>query len=238
MSFLFGESKTTYYQNLASKYRTARDQKREEILQTIRTALKQQLTAERQAELIELPAYELVQQIIHGKLTSYHITLLYSYRALVVGQLLNSNAEEFVLEALEEAKRQDAQRDAVRQKHNVHVGQALPGQHGLLEGIPVSVKDQVNQRGALSTCGMASRLREEYRCKEDGVHVELIRREGGIPFVRTNGPQLLMLAETESLNWGRADNPWNPSRTPGMYRFTSLHTSDLQFLLTVRFACI
>jgi len=85
----------------------------------------------------------------------------------------------------------------------------------LLEGLPISVKDQFQQRGAIASCGLASRLREEYRAEEDGVLLRVLREEGAIPFVRTTVPQLLMIPETESLAYGRCSSAWSQDRASG-----------------------
>lgn len=42
--------------------------------------------------------------------------------------------------------------------------------------------------------------------------VQLLKRGGAIPFVRTNIPQLLMLPETMNDVFGTTSNPWNKDR--------------------------
>ena len=58
----------------------------------------------------------------------------------------------------------------------------------LLEGVPISVKDSITQRGYSATCGT------EVRCgivhEQDSLLVTLVRDQGAIPFVRTNVPQV------------------------------------------------
>ena len=52
-------------------------------------------------------------------------------------------------------------------------------------------------------------------CEDDGLVVKVIKEAGGIPFVQSNIPQLLLLPESVNRIWGRAKNPWNKERTPG-----------------------
>jgi amidase len=42
--------------------------------------------------------------------------------------------------------------------------------------------------------------------------VTLLRDAGAIPFVKTNVPQALLVAETDNAIFGRALNPFNPER--------------------------
>lgn len=85
-------------------------------------------------------------------------------------------------------------------------------EEGLLEGIPISVKDQFYQKGADSTCGLAVRCFQP--ATEDGLLVELLVSQGAIPFVRTNVQQSLLLPESDNIVWGTAMNPWDLKRTP------------------------
>ena len=84
---------------------------------------------------------------------------------------------------------------------------------GPLSGLPVSIKDQYDQRGTLNTCGMMSRLSKPV--SEDGLLVELLRDAGAIPFVRTNVPQLLLLPESVNRIYGATRNPWHRDRSCG-----------------------
>ena len=84
---------------------------------------------------------------------------------------------------------------------------------GPLWGMAVSIKDQFTQRGTDSTCGAAARAFKP--AARDGLLVQALRWAGACCYVRTNTPQLLMMPETENALWGRTDNPWDGSRTPG-----------------------
>ena len=51
--------------------------------------------------------------------------------------------------------------------------------------------------------------------KSDAAVVALLKEAGGIPFVKTNVPQSLLITESTNKIFGRALNPWDLTRTPG-----------------------
>ena len=124
---------------------------------------------------------------------------VYCTAAAAADAVLRTNTEEFFPEALEAAGAWTRQ-----------CGAATPR---LLDGVPVSIKDQFVQRGADSTCGLAAHVFDP--AEADGVLVELLRDAGAIPFVRTNVPQALLLPESDNAVYGRTDNPYDRMRTPG-----------------------
>lgn len=50
---------------------------------------------------------------------------------------------------------------------------------------------------------------------EDGLTIKLIKLAGGIPFVKTNIPQLGMSFESANRIYGVTLNPWDKTRYPG-----------------------
>jgi len=91
--------------------------------------------------------------------------------------------------------------------HRSHLDISLP------RGVPLANPTNTNTKGFDSTCGMAARCFKP--AEGDALAVELLRAAGAVPFVRTNVPQLLLMAETDNHVWGRCDNPWASSRTCG-----------------------
>ena len=80
-------------------------------------------------------------------------------------------------------------------------------------GIPVTLKDQYKVKGAPITHGtshLAFKLEQE-----NGLAVRLIIEAGGVPFAKTNIPQLYLCVDTTNHIFGRAKNPWNPKRSTG-----------------------
>ena len=82
-----------------------------------------------------------------------------------------------------------------------------------LFGIPISIKDNIHVKGTDSTLGAAVRCL--HPLESDALLVQAIRNAGGVPFVKSNIPQLLLMPESENRIFGVARNPWSLDRTPG-----------------------
>jgi Asp-tRNA(Asn)/Glu-tRNA(Gln) amidotransferase A subunit family amidase len=158
-------------------------------------------------QIAMLSCSELRMAMRKGKLSCERIMLAFCRRSHELGRLgVNAVTEELYDEALATARALDIS------------GILLAKEEDPLKpllGLPVSIKDSVDQEGCFSSCGLARLVHPEKRSKKDSVVVSLLRDAGAIPFVRTNTPQLLMMAETDNFVWGRTDNPWNTKRTPG-----------------------
>lgn len=76
-----------------------------------------------------------------------------------------------------------------------------------LFGVPVSIKDTFDIKGMASTIGATARY--DYKFPEDGLAVQVIKKAGAIPFVKSNIPQLAMTYESNNFMWGRSVNPWD-----------------------------
>ncbi|GAA5970793.1 hypothetical protein JCM11641_004457 [Rhodosporidiobolus odoratus] len=84
---------------------------------------------------------------------------------------------------------------------------------GPLHGVPVSLKDQINVKDVDSTIGFTHQINDP--AKKDASLVKLIRRAGGIPFVKTNVPQTMLSFECANPLFGITRNPYDPTRTTG-----------------------
>lgn len=153
-------------------------------------------------EILKLEATELVAKMRTGENTCESVMLAYIRRAHKARVEWNCVTEELFDDAWEAAKALDGSRTLIN-----NTDPDLP-----LLGLPVSVKDCINQADTMSTCGMACRTAVN---SEDGLLVALLRKAGAIPFVRTTTPQVLLMSETHSHIWGTTLNPYNKDRTPG-----------------------
>lgn len=86
-------------------------------------------------------------------------------------------------------------------------------QAGLLDGIAVGIKDEVDVEGQRNTEG--SLVYEQRIAKEDATLVARLRREGAIFHARTTCPEFCSLWNTQSRLFGVTRNPWNLDITPG-----------------------
>jgi Asp-tRNA(Asn)/Glu-tRNA(Gln) amidotransferase A subunit family amidase len=84
---------------------------------------------------------------------------------------------------------------------------------GPLHGVPISIKSSVDVAGFPCECG--TRLRMGNTPCADATLVCRLRSAGAVILGNTNVPEFLMAYETDNLLYGRTNNPWALSRTPG-----------------------
>ena len=84
---------------------------------------------------------------------------------------------------------------------------------GPLHGVPVSIKSSIEVEGL--RCEAGTKLRAGFVAGQDAPLVSRLRKAGAIILGTTNAPELLMAWETDNLLYGRTNNPWDLSRTPG-----------------------
>jgi aspartyl-tRNA(Asn)/glutamyl-tRNA(Gln) amidotransferase subunit A len=90
-----------------------------------------------------------------------------------------------------------------------HMGQAL----GQLDGVPLTVKDNIPVRGLRTTWG--SRLLADYVPAEDELPVARLRAQGAVIIGKTNVPEFTLQGYTHNALFGTTGNPWDPRLTPG-----------------------
>jgi Asp-tRNA(Asn)/Glu-tRNA(Gln) amidotransferase A subunit family amidase len=172
----------------------------------------------------ECTASELRELLREGRVSSREVVAAFIRRNAQVGLTLGALAEECFAEALAAADAFDAAQAAARvgaaaaAAGITSAGPSAATQHaaagGALAGVPLSVKEEYQQQGKRSTCGLARKAASP-PCAEDGLLVALLKAAEGIPVVRSNLPQLVMSSETNNAVWGRCCNPWDVGRMPG-----------------------
>jgi amidase len=85
---------------------------------------------------------------------------------------------------------------------------------GPLHGVPFSVKDSIDVEGVRSTAGTLGR-KSAAAAHRDATLVARLRKAGGIPIAKTNLPDLLFSFESDNLIFGRTNNPYDLTRSPG-----------------------
>src|ERR1700690_1326007 len=104
--------------------------------------------------------------------------------------------------------------DAARREARTAEGAVLRGERlGPLHGVPVSIKSSIEVAGW--RCEAGTKLREGFLASHDAPLVARLRQAGAIILGVTNAPELLMAWETDNLLYGRTNNPWDLTRTPG-----------------------
>jgi Asp-tRNA(Asn)/Glu-tRNA(Gln) amidotransferase A subunit family amidase len=151
-------------------------------------------------ELAFLSAVSMAAQIRQKKLSPVELVEAHLAR---IGRL-NPKLNAFVQMDAEGARRQArAAEDALTRDEEL----------GPLHGVPVSIKSSVEVKGM--RCEAGTRLRAGFVAAQDAPLVSRLRKAGAIVLGTTNTPELLMAWETDNLLYGRTNNPWDLSRTPG-----------------------
>ena len=84
---------------------------------------------------------------------------------------------------------------------------------GPLDGVPLTVKDNIPVRGLRTTWG--SNLYAEYVPEVDELPIARLRNAGAIILGKTNCPEFTLQGYTDNLIFGPTRNPWNLELTPG-----------------------
>ena len=203
----------------AQSKRSARDKRRGELLSLLCTKYSAYLPSRAMAERIgQSTGTELLKGLQRKDFTYTEVILVLALRALKIGQAINCVTEEFYDQALTYAFELDAQTN----EHDAR----------LLKGIPISIKDQIDQQGADSSMGMA--MRNFRPASSDSLIVELLKQQGAlVGFARTATIQGMLLPDTESETYGVADNPFDSTRITGGSSGKSIDESTKRSLVLV-----
>jgi Asp-tRNA(Asn)/Glu-tRNA(Gln) amidotransferase A subunit family amidase len=147
-----------------------------------------------------LPAREMAEQIRLRKLSPVELVEAHLAQIERLNQKLNAFVQTDAVRALDQARQ--AEVDAKQ-------GKDL----GPLHGVPISIKSSIEVNGM--RCEAGSKLRAGVQATQDATLVKRLRDAGAIVLGTTNTPELLMAWETDNLLYGRTNNPWDLSRTPG-----------------------
>ncbi|MBS0517656.1 MAG: amidase family protein [Proteobacteria bacterium] len=145
-------------------------------------------------------AVELATAIRHGTISSVEAVQSSLDRIAAVNPAINAVVDVLADEAITAAREADAARSR---------GQEL----GLLHGVPVTVKVNVDQRGRATTNGVVAF--RDVIAAEDSPPVANLRKAGAVIVGRTNTPAFSHRWFTNNDLHGATLNPWNRERTPG-----------------------
>jgi amidase len=84
---------------------------------------------------------------------------------------------------------------------------------GALHGVPMTIKDSFDTAGVLSTGGTLGRA--TFVPEIDAAVVSRLRAAGAILLGKTNTPEFTLGLETENFIFGRTNNPYEVTRSPG-----------------------
>ncbi|MCB1166549.1 MAG: Asp-tRNA(Asn)/Glu-tRNA(Gln) amidotransferase subunit GatA [Leptospiraceae bacterium] len=149
--------------------------------------------------MIEKTATEHSKALEKGEYSPVELAEAYLQRAAQTKPLAMYN------ELNEERIRAQAQESAKRRK----AGKPLSA----LDGIPVSIKDNICDVEEKTTCSSA--FLKDYRSPYDATVIEKLKGAGAILFGRTNLDEFAMGSSTENSAFGTTRNPYDPERVPG-----------------------
>ncbi|CAI5639646.1 unnamed protein product [Oreochromis niloticus] len=144
--------------------------------------------------ILALSLSELTKQLKEGSLTPEDVFYSYMEKTLAVNKKLNC-CTEILLESLDQLKTVGSNKD------------------GLLYGVPVSIKENVAFKDHDCSCGVIINL--DQPVEKDSVLVQVLKKQGAIPFVKTNLPQALLSYDCSNPIYGQTVNPHNPQKTSG-----------------------
>ncbi|XP_063283825.1 fatty-acid amide hydrolase 1-like [Pelobates fuscus] len=145
--------------------------------------------------ILSLSLNELSQKLNDGSLSPEMVLHCFMGKALEVNGELNC-----VVDYLSECEEQLAELRHQKTK-------------GPLYGIPISVKENYSCEGHDSTLGLLKRV--NLPASTDSVIVQVLKRKGAVPFVKTNVPQSLLNYDCSNPLYGQTLNPLNHKKTPG-----------------------
>ena len=152
------------------------------------------------SELWRLDASDIATRVAAGELSAVEVTKQSLQRMQDVNPAINAVVQPLPEEALAAAQAVD---------ERIAAGEAA----GVLAGVPVTIKVNIDQQGCLNTNGI--RIQQDHIAGQDSPVVTNLRNAGAIIIGRTNTPAFSMRWFTRNSLHGHTLNPRNTSLTPG-----------------------
>jgi len=145
-------------------------------------------------------AIELRNLFLEKKVSAEEITSYFLKRVERYDKDLNCFIEVYNKRALKKAKELD-----IRLKEKKPIGK--------LCGIPISIKDNINIKDEITTCG--SKFLTNYKAVFSASVIKLLEDNGAIIFGKTNLDEFSMGSSCEASSFFTTKNPWNLKYVPG-----------------------
>ena len=152
------------------------------------------------SELLDQPITTIAKAVKNGETTAVALAEAALARIEAVNPALNAVVASNPELSLKYAAKADAAQAS---------GETL----GPLHGVPMTIKDSLDTFDFVSTWG--SEGRADFRPGRDASCVARLRSAGAILMGKTNTPEFTLAFQTDNNLFGRTNNPFDPSRTPG-----------------------
>ncbi|KAG5359043.1 Acetamidase [Yarrowia sp. C11] len=158
------------------------------------------LVAPSDLEIVSLDGLDLITKLKSGSLKCVDVIGSFIRAAIIAHKLVNCLTEVLPDLALKTAQQLDESRDSKSAEYS-------------LFGLPVSLKELISLSGL--SCHAQNSYHIDRVVSRDSTLVSCLYSSGAIPYVRTNGPQILMSGESHSPLHGYTLNPHNTVLSSG-----------------------
>jgi aspartyl-tRNA(Asn)/glutamyl-tRNA(Gln) amidotransferase subunit A len=150
--------------------------------------------------LYQLTVAELGRRLAAREVSSEEVTRAFVERARAVEPKVHAFLHRDEDDALAQARAADQRR-------------ARGEVRGLLDGVPIGIKDVLAVKGQPLTC--ASKILEKFVSPYDATVIERLRAAGAVLWGRLNMDEFAMGSSTENSAYQATANPWDLTRIPG-----------------------
>lgn len=147
-----------------------------------------------------MTAHELIKKIKNREMSSEEITVSILNRIKETGGKINAFVTVMGELAIKQAKEVDSK---------IKEGKPV----GMLAGIPILIKDNINIKGTRTTC--SSKILNDFVSPYDATVVKKIRSADAIFIGKSNMDEFAMGSSTETSHFSVTKNPWDIARIPG-----------------------
>lgn len=152
------------------------------------------------SDLTELTIAAASERLAHGEVSSFDLTEAYLARIAALDTTLNCYVAMRAEAARAEARAADARRERGEPR-------------GLLDGIPIALKDNIDVAGLPTTNGMGPR--SDTTPMRDAEVARRLRAAGAVVLGKLNMHEGALGGSTDNPHHGRTQNPWRLGFTPG-----------------------
>ncbi len=151
-------------------------------------------------QFLDQSVKQLAKAILQKQVSSSEIVDAYLKRIRDINPKLNA-----VVQLCEES----AKSEALRADRALSQGNVI----GPLHGVPMTLKDSFDSAGIITTGGTLGR--KKFIPAQDATVLSRLRKNGAILLGKTNTPEFTLMYETHNLVYGKTNNPYDLSCSPG-----------------------